>query len=104
MWSGMEGRYTSVHHHYATKMSRVGVAAGVVSNNLPSSCRVIIPGPQVWGVASLCLAILAGLVLVSDQWLGDTPASPAPGNFGLWRWCSDRRTDGIHTCRGDLTR
>ena len=24
-----------------------------------------------------------------DQWIGDSDNSKGPGNFGLWRWCTD---------------
>ena len=30
------------------------------------------------------------MVFLEDQWIGDTPSSRSPGNFGLWRWCTDR--------------
>eukprot|EP00092_Neocalanus_flemingeri_P010705 GFUD01011531.1.p1 GENE.GFUD01011531.1~~GFUD01011531.1.p1 ORF type:complete len:263 (+),score=47.73 GFUD01011531.1:363-1151(+) len=76
--------YHSVSHHYSTKMMRTSLAVGVV-----------------WGVASLCLAIITGLVFIQDQWIGDTEQSKGPGNFGLWRWCSDSR-DGRDICRGQL--
>ena len=39
--------YHSVSHHYSTKMMRTSLAVGVV-----------------WGVASLCLAIITGLVFM----------------------------------------
>jgi len=77
--------YYSVRHHYSTKMMRISLAVGVV-----------------WGVATLCLAIITGLVLIQDQWIGDTEVSKGPGNFGLWRWCSDSR-DGLARCRGELS-
>ena len=88
--------YPSVQSHYAAKMMRLALSVGVV-----------------WGVASTCLAILlvtvflqvgccsaavlqsvlllqAVYMMLQDQWMGDTPQSKGPGNFGLWRWCSDR--------------
>ena len=85
--------YPSVQSHYAAKMVRLALSVGVV-----------------WGVASTCLAILLVTVflqvgccsaavlqccrrcdvMLQDQWIGDTPLSKGPGNFGLWRWCSDR--------------
>jgi len=77
--------YHSVSQHYSTKMMRTSLAVGVV-----------------WAVASLCLMILTALVFMQDQWIGDTHLSKGPGNFGLWRWCSDSR-DGFDLCRGDLT-
>ena len=37
-----------------------------------------------------CCSAAGGDVMLQDQWMGDTPQSKGPGNFGLWRWCSDR--------------
>ena len=28
--------------------------------------------------------------LFQDQWIGDADKSKGPGNFGTWRWCTDR--------------
>ena len=46
---GMDSKhgYHSVSHHYSTKMMRTSLAVGVV-----------------WGVATLCLAIITGLVFM----------------------------------------
>ena len=65
--------YSSVHDHYANKMMRYSLSVGVV-----------------WAMASICLTILLVVVFLQDQWIGDTPQSEGPGNFGLWRWCSDK--------------
>jgi len=54
-----------------------------------------------WAVLTTCYAILTAVVFLEDQWIGDTPQSRSPGNFGLWRWCTDR--DGDDHCHGDLS-
>jgi len=78
--------YSSVHDHYASKMMRISMSVGVV-----------------WAMASICLSILVVVVFLQDQWIGDTPQSEGPANFGLWRWCSDEREgDGFEMCRGAL--
>jgi len=53
-----------------------------------------------WAVFTICHAILTAVLFLEDQWIGDTPASRSPGNFGLWRWCSDR--EGGDQCHGSL--
>jgi hypothetical protein len=68
-----------------------------------------------WGVFTVCSAILNIVVFVSPHWVGDTDESKGPGNFGLWRFCtvlssssSDGNPDsafdgGSVVCIGDLT-
>ena len=66
--------YSSVHDHYANKMMRISLSVGVL-----------------WAMSSICLSILLVLVFLQDQWIGATLQSEnGPGNFGLWRWCSDK--------------
>ena len=40
-----------------------------------------------WGVFTICYAILSVVVLVQPQWIGDTAEAPGSGYFGLWRHC-----------------
>ena len=40
-----------------------------------------------WGVFTMCFAIINVVVFVQPQWLGDTETSPGTGYFGLWRSC-----------------
>lgn len=40
-----------------------------------------------WGVFSLCYAIINVTVLLQPQWLGDTESSRGTGYFGLWKSC-----------------
>ena len=40
-----------------------------------------------WGVFTICYAILSVVVLVQPQWISDTAEAPGSGYFGLWRHC-----------------
>ena len=31
-----------------------------------------------------------------DEWIGDSSNSKGPGNFGLWRWCTDTQVGHVH--------
>lgn len=49
-----------------------------------------------WGIFTVCSAILNVVVFLQDEWVGETSASKSPGHFGLWRFCtvlSDGRED-----------
>jgi len=54
-----------------------------------------------WGIFTLCYTILVIVVFMQDQWIGDAENSKGPGNFGVWRWCTDSH-DGREICRGRL--
>lgn len=41
-----------------------------------------------WGVFTVCSAILNIVVFLQEEWVGDTPESKSPGHFGLWRFCT----------------
>lgn len=81
---GGETRFRESSHFYSTKFMRHSKAVGVL-----------------WGIFTICYAIIVVVVFMQDQWIGDTEQSKAPGNFGLWHWCSDRR-DGRDICHGRL--
>jgi len=76
--------YHERSHYYSTKYMRSSKAVGVL-----------------WGIFSLCYTILAIVVFMQDQWIGDADNSKGPGNFGIWRWCTDSQ-DGREICRGRL--
>lgn len=71
-------------HYYSTKFMRNSKAVGVL-----------------WGIFTVCYGIIAIVVFMQDQWIGDDNNSKGPGNFGLWRWCTDSQ-DGREICRGRL--
>lgn len=76
--------YHERSHYYSTKYMRSSKAVSVL-----------------WGVLTLCYTILTAVVFMQDQWIGDTENSKAPGNFGIWRWCTESQ-DGREICRGRL--
>merc|ERR1711892_272631 len=79
-----EINYHERSHYYSTKYMRSSKAVGVL-----------------WGIFTLCYTILAIVVFMQDQWIGDADNSKGPGNFGTWRWCTDSQ-DGREICRGRL--
>jgi len=79
-----EINYHERSHYYSTKYMRSSKAVGVL-----------------WGIFTLCYTILAIVVFMQDQWIGDADNSKGPGNFGTWRWCTNSQ-DGREICRGRL--
>jgi len=76
--------YHEQSHYYSTKFMRNSKAVGVL-----------------WGVFTVCYTVLIIVVFLQDQWIGDAENSKGPGNFGIWRWCTDSQ-DGREICRGRL--
>ena len=62
---------SDAHTFYTSKYIRNSRAVGVL-----------------WGVFTVCSAILNIVVFVSPHWVGDTSASKGPGHFGLWKFCT----------------
>jgi hypothetical protein len=76
--------YRESSHYYSTKFMRNSKAVGVL-----------------WGIFTVCYAIITIVVFMQDQWIGNSDYSKGQGNFGLWRWCTDSQ-DGSEICRGRL--
>ncbi|XP_045598339.1 LHFPL tetraspan subfamily member 3 protein [Procambarus clarkii] len=55
-----------------------------------------------WGVFTICFAIINIVVFVQPQWIGDTQDSKGTGYFGLWQWCAVGHVGGELECRGKL--
>jgi len=79
-----ELKYRETSHYYSNKFMRNSKAVGVL-----------------WGIFTVCYAIITIVVFMQDQWIGDSDNSKGPGNFGLWRWCTDTQ-DNQRICRGRL--
>ena len=43
------------------------------------------------------MLILTTFPYSQDQWIGDADNSKGPGNFGTWRWCTDRLVSLVFT-------
>jgi len=77
-------KYRETSHYYSTKFMRNSKAVGVL-----------------WGIFTICYAIITIVVFMQDQWIGDSDTSKGPGNFGLWKWCTENQ-DNQRICRGRL--
>lgn len=40
-----------------------------------------------WGVLTICFAIINIVVFIQPHWIGDSPTSPGAGYFGLYEYC-----------------
>ncbi|XP_064090622.1 LHFPL tetraspan subfamily member 3 protein-like [Macrobrachium nipponense] len=78
--------YSDQVHVYTTNYIRNSKAIGVL-----------------WGVFTICFAIISIVVFVQPQWIGGTQDSKGIGHFGLWKWCtgSDEMSNEL-TCSGSL--
>ncbi|XP_046388718.1 LHFPL tetraspan subfamily member 3 protein isoform X2 [Ischnura elegans] len=77
---GSKVEYVEAHQMYATNYVRNSKAIGVL-----------------WGIFSICYAIISVVALVTPEWIGDTGytyggtlqlQTQQPGRFGLWTYCS----------------
>jgi len=73
---------TTYYHKYTRKSKAVGV---------------------MWGIFTMCYAIIAIIVFIQPQWIGDTQNTEATGYFGLYQWCKLENAGQMHTCTGSLT-
>ncbi|XP_064632228.1 LHFPL tetraspan subfamily member 3 protein-like isoform X3 [Lineus longissimus] len=53
-----------------------------------------------WGVFTICFAIINIVVFIQPQWIGDTPSSPGTGYFGLFEYCELFQTGQDLICNG----
>lgn len=67
---GSKIEYVESSHMYATNYIRNSKAIGVL-----------------WGIFTICYAIIGVVAFVTPEWLGDLQHEN-PGRFGLWTRCS----------------
>ncbi len=53
-----------------------------------------------WGVFTICFAIINIVVFIQPQWIGDTDTSPGTGYFGLYEFCELTGTGRSLMCTG----
>jgi hypothetical protein len=53
-----------------------------------------------WGIFTICFAIINIVVFIQPQWIGDTPNSLGTGYFGLYRFCRLNVDSGTLVCEG----
>ena len=67
---GSKVEYVDSSHMYATNYVRNSKAIGVL-----------------WGIFTICYAIILVVAFLTPEWMGDTSDSEYPGRFGLWKMC-----------------
>lgn len=83
---GSKVEYVESSHIYATNYVRNSKAVGVL-----------------WGIFTICYAIIVVVAFVTPEWIGDTLESEYPGRFGLWARCYFRSSSGgSEDCQGSL--
>ncbi|XP_054719798.1 LHFPL tetraspan subfamily member 3 protein-like [Uloborus diversus] len=55
-----------------------------------------------WGVFTLCFAVIICVAFVHPHWIGDTPSSERAGYFGPWRACRQEISNEEMACQGQL--
>ncbi len=55
-----------------------------------------------WAIFTICYAIIAIIVFIQPQWMGDTTDTVGTGYFGLYEFCQLRRAGQDHDCVGSL--
>ena len=53
-----------------------------------------------WGVFTICFAIINIVVFIQPQWIGDTDTSPGTGYFGLYEYCELYQSGTTLYCTG----
>ncbi|KAF8771943.1 LHFPL tetraspan subfamily member 3 protein like [Argiope bruennichi] len=82
-----------------TKYEYTSEASGYHANYMRNSKAIGV----LWGVFTICFAIINAVVFIQPQWIGDTPESRGTGYFGLWQSCRQSIQDGQElVCHGRL--
>lgn len=55
-----------------------------------------------WGIFTVCFAIIAIIVFIQPQWIGDTTDTVGTGYFGLYEFCQLKRAGQEHVCLGAI--
>jgi hypothetical protein len=56
-----------------------------------------------WGIFTICYAIIGVVAFVTPEWMGDTSSSEHPARFGLWKMCFFGTSVGLsEDCQGRL--
>ncbi|XP_047117968.1 LHFPL tetraspan subfamily member 3 protein [Schistocerca piceifrons] len=82
---GSKVEYVESSHMYATNYVRNSKAIGVL-----------------WGIFSICYAIIVVVSLVTPEWVGDTMEAETTGRFGLFARCMFPPGGGPERCEGGL--
>ena len=85
----------SVHsHNYAASASETAH----IYSNYNRNYRAV---GVMWGVFTICFAIINIVVFLQPQWIGDTEHSVGTGYFGLYEYCELFASGGVTlNCQG----
>lgn len=84
---GSKVEYIDSTHIYATNYVRNSKAIGVL-----------------WGIFTICYAIIIIVAFVTPEWFGDTVHSEYPARFGIWKICyyGNNNLGLLEDCQGTL--
>jgi hypothetical protein len=82
----------------SSKVEYINTAQAYVTNYVRNSKAIAV----LWGIFTICFAIISVVVFVQPQWVGDTIDSKGTGYFGLWKHCIiNNDADEIY-CKGRI--
>lgn len=57
-----------------------------------------------WGIFTVCYAIIVAVAFITPEWIGDTTTSENPARFGLWSSCyfGNGVSSAVEDCQGKL--
>lgn len=57
-----------------------------------------------WGIFTVCYAIIVAVAFITPEWIGDTTTSENPARFGLWSSCyfGNGVSTAVEDCQGKL--
>lgn len=84
---GSKIEYVDSSQLYATNYVRNAKAVGVL-----------------WGIFTVCYAIIVAVAFITPEWIGDTTTSENPARFGLWSSCyfGNNISPAVEECQGKL--
>lgn len=82
---GSKVEYVDSSQLYATNYVRNAKAVGVL-----------------WGIFTVCYAIIVAVAFITPEWIGDTTTSENPARFGLWSSCYFGNGMSSEDCQGKL--
>ncbi|CAH1710474.1 LHFPL tetraspan subfamily member 3 protein [Aphis gossypii] len=84
---GSKIEYVDSSQMYATNYVRNAKAVGVL-----------------WGIFTVCYAIIVAVAFITPEWIGDTTTSENPARFGLWSSCyfGNGVSTAVEDCQGKL--
>nr|XP_055025207.1 LHFPL tetraspan subfamily member 5b [Misgurnus anguillicaudatus] len=83
----------------AEKMLPAQEAAKIYHTNYVRNARAI---GVLWGVFTICFAIITVVVYIQPYWIGDSVNTPQAGYFGLFHYCIGNPITSELVCKGSV--